>query len=234
MYARLESTDNYYPTRKWEYDAALADLRGRQRILEIGCGSGNFMVLAKAEGGLCIEGLEQNRKAIGEAQQRGLTVREATAEEAAKETAGAYDAVCTFQVLEHIAKPKEFLDACCALLKPGGTLIVAVPNQDSYLPLMIQPLDTPPHHMTRWTQKSLRGLQDHFPLRLVRTACEPLAQDQIEWYLSVHAGALRRRKLGFLAHPAIFRQIYNLIRFRGLLRFLKGQNMYACYVRRDA
>src|SRR5215475_13305938 len=42
MYAQLEGTNGYYPARKWEYDAALADLRGRQRVLEIGCGSGNF------------------------------------------------------------------------------------------------------------------------------------------------------------------------------------------------
>jgi SAM-dependent methyltransferase len=232
MYAQLADYGGYYVARKWEYDAALLDLRGHQRILEIGCGSGNFMTLAKEEAGLSIEGLEQNEEAIKEATRRGLRVRKATAEDAAKQSPGMYDAVCSFQVFEHITKPKELLDACCALLRPAGLLILGVPNQDSYVRHMVNPLDMPPHHMTRWTRRPLHRLQAHFPLKLVRTSCEPLTDNQIPLYVETYASILRRRDLGFLAHPWVCRRTVGLIRKFGLGRVLRGQNIYTCYVRR--
>src|SRR5262249_8598243 len=53
MYAQLEIAEaNYYPQTKWEYTAALADLKGQKKVLEVGCGSGQFIALAKAEEGL--------------------------------------------------------------------------------------------------------------------------------------------------------------------------------------
>ena len=230
MYAQLANHGGYYVAQKWEYSAALDDLRDRHRILEIGCGSGSFMILAK-EAGLLVEGLEQNTEAISEATRNGLQVREATVEEAARQSPGLYDAVCSFQVLEHVAKPKEFIDACCKLLRPAGLLLLAVPNQDSYVRHMVNPLDMPPHHMTRWTRKTFRRLPDHFPLRLVRTAYEPLTDDHIEFHVDTYAGALKRRGLGFLVPPGVTWRTYRLIRYLRLIRFLRGQNIYACYVR---
>jgi SAM-dependent methyltransferase len=187
-------------------------------------------MLAKEEAGLCMEGLEQNKEAIREARERGLEVREATAEDAVQESPGMYDAVCSFQVLEHIAKPKEFLDACCALLRPGGLLLLGVPNQDSFIRHMINPLDMPPHHMTRWTRETFQRLQAHFPLKLVRTAYEPLG-NQSRMYVDTYAAILRRGKFRFLTHPGVFWRAVRLIDYLGLNRVLRGQNIYACYIR---
>jgi len=231
MYAQLEKIDWYYLPRKWEYEVALRDLRGRERILEIGCGSGNFMALAREEAGLSLEGLEQNTKAISEAVERGLRVREETPEDAARQSPASYDAICSFQVLEHVPKPADFLRACCTLLRRGGLLILGVPNQDSYVRHMINPLDIPPHHMTRWTQEPLRRLGVHFPLELARIACEPLPESQVELYVDTYASALRRRRLGFVIHPWARTQTVRLIRRFRIGRFLRGQNIYACYVR---
>jgi 2-polyprenyl-3-methyl-5-hydroxy-6-metoxy-1,4-benzoquinol methylase len=231
LYSQLENIDWYYLPRKWEYEIALRDLQGRQRILEIGCGSGSFMALAKEEAGLSVEGLELNTKAINDAVQRGLHVRLATAKDAANQSPGWYDAVCSFQVLEHVPEPGEFLRACCTLLRPGGLLILGLPNQQSYVRHMINPLDMPPHHMTRWTRRPLRRLQAHFPLKLVRTACEPLTESQVELYVDTYASILRRRNFGFLIHPWVRARTIRLIRRLGVGRFLRGQNIYACYVR---
>jgi 2-polyprenyl-3-methyl-5-hydroxy-6-metoxy-1,4-benzoquinol methylase len=231
MYSQLANHGGYYLAQKWEYHAALADLRGRERILEIGCGSGNFMQLAKEKEGLSIEGVEQNAEAIREAARRGFHVRETTIEDAAKESPGVYDAICAFQVFEHIAKPREFLDACCRLLRPKGLLILGVPNQNSYVRHMINPLDMPPHHMTRWTEEPLRRLQSHFPLRLVRTACEPLPDNQIEMYFDTYSRVLLGRAMGFVVHPWVRTQTIRLIQRFKIGRFIRGQNIYACYVR---
>jgi hypothetical protein len=123
------------------------------------------------------------------------------------------------------------LDACCTLLRPGGLLILGLPNQRSYVRHMVNPLDMPPHHMTRWTPQSLTQLQDHFPLRLVRNACEPLTDSQVELYVDTYAGILRRLELGFLIHPWVRTRTIHLIRRLEIGRFLRGQNIYACYVR---
>jgi len=232
MYAQLGGLSQYYVARKWEHEAALNDLKGRQKILEVGCGSGGFMTLATEEAGLLIEGLEQNVEAINEVTRRGLCVREATAESAAKESPGVYDAVCSFQVLEHVSRPKEFLDACCTLLRPGGLLILAVPNQNSYVRHMVDnPLDMPPHHMTRWTQKPLRRLQAHYPLKLLRITCEPLTDGQVQLYADTYAGALQRHGLGFLVSPWVRRSAARFIWNARVRRFFKGQNIYVCYLR---
>ena len=231
IYAQLETVIDYYSSRKWEYDVALRDLRGREKVLEIGCGSGQFIAMAKAEAGISIEGLELNQTAISQALRRGLCVRNARAEAVAKEASGTYDAVCSFQVVEHVPMLGDFLRNCCSLLKRGGLLIAAMPNQRSYIRHMVNPLDMPPHHLTRWNRDSIIRLQDHFPLKLVRTAYEPLPEQQIQLFVDTYDSLLRRRGLRYLIHPWLRTRAMRAIRRFGINRFIRGQNMYACYVR---
>lgn len=229
MYEQLANRGGYYVEEKWEYNAALQDLHGRRRALEIGCGSGEFIALAKERQGLLVEGLEQNPAAIDEAKKRGLSVRAVTVEDAARQFPGSYDAICSFQVLEHVQKPREFLEACCALLQPGGLLALAVPNQDGFVRHLGQPLDMPPHHMTRWTRKPFERMQSHFPLKLLRTAYEPLSLAHVEIFVQSYTGIFIRRKVSFFGKPWVYSRGVRLARrFR---RFLRGHSIYACYVR---
>jgi SAM-dependent methyltransferase len=231
LYDQLSNFEWYYPVRKWEYNTALDDLKKCERILEVGCGTGNFITLARGAGHKLIEGIELSAAAVKGAVALGLPVQEITIRDAAERTPGAYDAVCIFQVLEHIAKPKEFLEACCTLLRPGGRLILAVPNQDSYIRHLCSPLDLPPHHMTRWTSRSLHKLPVNFSLQIVRIVQEPLVQNQFEWWTDAYLSALKRTSLAFVAHPWVRSRIVRLLRLPAINRWLNGQNIYACYVR---
>jgi len=232
MYAQLEGTGGwgYYLSDKWEYEVAIKDLRGHKKILEVGCGSGNFISRAE-EAGLSIVGLEQNPKAIAEAVARGLQVWKGSVEDVARDSPCSYDAVCSFQVIEHVPKAGEFLDACCAMLRPGGLLILAMPNQRSYVRHMVNPLDMPPHHMSRLTRKSLLCLEAFFPLRRLLTEYEPLTDLQVDLWSDTYRDALKRRHLGFFYPPWVQRWTIRAIRRLRLGRFLRGQNMYASYVR---
>jgi len=96
---------------------------------------------------------------------------------------------------------------------------------------MINPLDMPPHHMTRWTREPFRRLPAHFPLRLIYTAYEPLVDGQVDLYVETYASILKRRGLSLLVPPWALARTGYLMRRLEIGRFLRGQNIYACYVR---
>ena len=231
LYRQLEKFDWYYMPRKWEHDVALEDLKGSRNGIEIGCGFGEFVARAARERAIPFEGCEQNPSAVEVARAKGIQVLHETAENLARERPGAYSAVCAFQVLEHLARPGEFLEAACRLLAPGGKLMVGVPNARSFLRHLFNPLDMPPHHMTRWTAVVLKHIQEHFPLKLARIAYEPLAEYHVDGYVEAYTGVLARRAAGLFASPTFRSRVVSLIRKLRLQKLLRGQSVYVCYIR---
>src|SRR5207249_9818388 len=77
------------------------------------------------------------------------------------ENANAYDAVCAFQVIEHLRKPTEMFADMVAAAKPGGLVIVGVPHVPSALTRFPNNLvNAPPHHLTWWTRAALAALAE--------------------------------------------------------------------------
>jgi len=231
LYAALQAFDWYYLPRKWEHDAALRELNGCRRGLEVGCGFGDFVARVAREKGIPFEGCEQNAKAVEVARERGVTVHTENAELLAESYPHEYDVVCAFQVLEHVSDPAGFLTASCKLLRSGGKLILGLPNARSFLRHQFNPLDMPPHHMSRWSAEVLKRMQGFFPLKLIRVAYEPLADYHVGSFVEAYTDVLARGGLRFLAHPGIRSRVARLIRKSGAQRILRGQTIYACYVR---
>src|SRR3990172_1931289 len=50
LYAQLQRFEWYYMPRKWEHDIALAELHRGERVLEVGCGYGDFVARARGAG----------------------------------------------------------------------------------------------------------------------------------------------------------------------------------------
>lgn len=233
----------YYRATKWEYDMALEDLASQnsdnqerlQHLLEIGCGAGDFLSLAASrlgDGHLTVEGTEQNPAAVVEARRRGLNVHSGNIREMAAQCAGRYDAVCLFQVLEHVPDPGNFLRAVCAVLRKGGRLILAVPNAASFLRHAWNILDMPPHHMTRWQPPAMAQLPRLFPLQLLHVRLEPLADYHVSDYTEAYLSAWSRKPgLRALSHPRANALVAGLIRRSGILRILRGHTLYACFER---
>src|SRR5207245_96199 len=97
------------------------------RLFDIGCGMGFFLDLMRREGWETM-GVEPAPNAARHARERlGLDVVEGTIETARVD--GPFDVVTLWYVLEHVPNPVEILDRAAALLRPGGLLIVRVPNQ---------------------------------------------------------------------------------------------------------
>lgn len=102
------------------------------RILELGCGHGALLHFARAAGYANMTGVDGSPAQIAAAERLGIGgIRQGDLMGALREAAEAsLDAVVLFDVLEHLTRD-EILDAVDAIhraLKPGGRLILHVPN----------------------------------------------------------------------------------------------------------
>ncbi len=106
------------------------------RILDVGAGTGVFLHLARERGwephGIDICDLSAEKAAhefsidvqVGDFMQSDLTPE-------------SFDCITMLDVLEHCLDPTAFLARARSLLRPGGVLFVAVPNQRSLLTVLL-------------------------------------------------------------------------------------------------
>ena len=148
----------------FEYDEALALLRRElgsgARLLDVGCGSGGFLHRARAAG-FSVSGLDFNSARANALKSRGFEVFHGGLPEFARGAQPAsFDAITIFQVVEHLDDPLAWLGSAKSLLKPGGLLVVGVPNRgrtfDPFKDPSIADVDMPPHHLTRWSAAARR------------------------------------------------------------------------------
>jgi SAM-dependent methyltransferase len=141
-------------------------------------------------------GVEVNQDAADQCVARGLEVWSRSIEQIAAESAGAFDAVVAFQVVEHVADPLPLLEATSQLLRTGGILVLSVPNNDSVLFDQFDPLNAPPHHMGLWNLRALLWLERVLPLRTIDVQYQPMTRAMPLSLLSndaVRANAYRSR-----------------------------------------
>ncbi len=94
-------------------------------ILDIGCSTGNFMMV-KPE---IFEGVEIDEQAIRAAQSRGLNVKKIDVEsQLGQLPSEKYEGVCAKQIIEHLNDPLNFLKEIKRILKPGGRAIILTLN----------------------------------------------------------------------------------------------------------
>jgi 2-polyprenyl-3-methyl-5-hydroxy-6-metoxy-1,4-benzoquinol methylase len=183
FYAKISKNDWYYESDKWEFDKALElvhQIRPKS-ILEIGCGSGEF--LQKISSGVEYSfGIDINESALTSARQKGLEVSSASVNDLDR----SFDMVFLFQVLEHLESPGNFLRAIEAKLNPGGILVLAVPNPDGYLKdLGTVTLDMPPHHNTGWKKETFEALAKMLNMKITNYETERLRYVHYQGLLSV-------------------------------------------------
>jgi SAM-dependent methyltransferase len=102
----------------------------RARVLDLGCGTGyGSWELAEA-GARSVVGIDRDSRSLRYASKRfrrdGLEFRRADAQEF-PESLGAFDAIVTSNLLEHLADPGRAVHWMARHLAPGGALVVAVP-----------------------------------------------------------------------------------------------------------
>ena len=131
----------------------------KPRILDIGAGNGFFVHLARTEFGLRADGLEISDAEAEYAQQMfGVTFLRCDI----RDVRESYDAVCSFNVIEHVPDPASLLSAMSSKIAPGGYLVVTTPNPTCVHRRVkgLQKWDMvhPPHHINLFTRESLTEL----------------------------------------------------------------------------
>lgn len=96
------------------------------RLLDVGCGVGDFLLAARARG-WDVHGVELEQRARELCAERGLAVSEAPLQPQQFEPAS-FDLVTSFEVLEHMVFPRTELRSITAVLRPGGLLYLTTPN----------------------------------------------------------------------------------------------------------
>ncbi len=98
------------------------------RVLDVGAGFGSFLHLCKASGAYECHGTEVAAFCVDFAKQEfGLDLKAGILEEACYPSSY-FDAVTMWHVLEHVPSPAAMLREIARILKPGGCLFIAVPN----------------------------------------------------------------------------------------------------------
>ena len=114
-------------------DSLERTLKGKSRLLDVGCAGGEFLKMAAARGWRA-EGVELERGLAAKAMAAGFEVHTRPVEEAGLER-DAYSAVTVFEVFCLMDKPSAAAAELFKLLKPGGFIYVREFNAGFHLPL---------------------------------------------------------------------------------------------------
>jgi 2-polyprenyl-3-methyl-5-hydroxy-6-metoxy-1,4-benzoquinol methylase len=184
------------------------------RVLEVGCGLGDFLVLAR-QGGARVLGLELDGPYADFAEkEHGLSIARGRIEDL--DTAARFDVIALFHVVEHLEDPVGILAALRPRLAGGGRLFIEVPN-------FMGPWRIPfteflrLEHLYNFSPDTLRRVlaragfrvtsQDHDPF-LLRVVAEPGTNDDGAPSAGRHGGDVLRHVITWRVRGRLLQPYY--------------------------
>ncbi|WP_456438938.1 class I SAM-dependent methyltransferase [Psychroserpens sp.] len=147
-----------------------------KRLLDIGCGTGDFLKVAK-DNNWHVSGIEPNPKARTIANQK-TDDSVFDIEQLLKFDKHSFDVITLWHVLEHLPKLENHITVFESLLKPNGRLVIAVPNYKSYDANYYKKhwaaFDVP-RHLWHFSQKAISKLVQKKGMDVLKT--EPMIFD---------------------------------------------------------
>ena len=101
-----------------------------QRLLDVGCGNGKFLLIADKLGMVAV-GVDKYATTTNDELPPGVTIHKQSIVDPIISNEQ-FDVITLNHVLEHVPDPSVLLQDLHALLKPGGRIIIQVPNGSSF------------------------------------------------------------------------------------------------------
>ena len=130
-------------------------------LLEVGAGFGTFCAEVKARNQFeRVVAVEPTPDLAETCRRRGLEVLEQPVEQVQFESGALFDVVASFEVIEHLFAPADFIGHMANLLKPGGLLVLTCPNGQGFdIQTLGAASNTVDHeHLNYFNPDSLAGL----------------------------------------------------------------------------
>ncbi|MFK5957494.1 MAG: class I SAM-dependent methyltransferase [Lutibacter sp.] len=142
-----------------------------KKILDIGCGTGDFL-LTCVNNGWNVVGVEPNNNAKKLAEAKLTSNQESQIYSELKTlTSQKFDVITLWHVLEHVPNLEDYILKLKLLLKPNGVLVVAVPNYKSYDATYYKQFWAAfdvPRHLWHFSKKSIQLLFSEVKMNVVK------------------------------------------------------------------
>ena len=145
--------------RETEADVRFLQAVPNGRLLDVGCGAGEWLV-SMHELGWQVEGVDFDCQAVEAARQSGVPAKCGSLQHQAF-LDNSFDAITLNHVIEHVPDPAETVAECARILKPGGKLVLLTPNSTSLSHRIFKEnwrgLE-PPRHLHLFSMRSMQQL----------------------------------------------------------------------------
>ncbi|RRJ88901.1 class I SAM-dependent methyltransferase [Paenimyroides tangerinum] len=161
-------------------------------ILDIGCGTGDFLFRTKEEG-WNVFGFEPNEKAKAISKSKNINL----IDDLDSYQKHSFDVITMWHVLEHVPDLDKQIKQIKTLLKPDGLLIIAVPNYKSYDASFYKSdwaaYDVP-RHLWHFSKTSIKKIFQNYQMQLIHI--KPMYFDS--FYVSLLSEKYRSGKMNLL------------------------------------
>lgn len=196
IYRLISGGNELYPRDRFEFSLTIDALRAQLAsngkptlsLLEIGAGDGAFLRRAH-DAGVFERALatEYDQAALAALRRiPGVKALALTPEQLAAQLGDRFDAICMFQVLEHLDSLDSVFAALRALTAQEGQLFISVPNaaRVTAQEQLSGFWDMPPNHIGRWNRFAMEAIASRHGFRLREHRYES-ASDLVElWRLA--------------------------------------------------
>lgn len=219
FYDWITTAEGYYPEYRPEWDLFFDEIGAnpgapQDILVDVGCGSGKFLEAARKRTNLRVIGLDFSEPSVRACNSRGLEAYTANAEDGLPFASSGVRHYTLWHIVEHVQDPKKLLHSLAENIVDDGSIVFSVPlSPTSAEVTTCDPLNLPPHHLTRWSIKSLDALAQELGMSM-HLFFPPAKHFLIRALLSFRLQSLRAltghwsrhlKLLCFLAlHPAKF------------------------------
>lgn len=231
----LEELENYYsgygrndylsPITVKRYHEILdqfENARKTNRLLDVGCGIGYFLEVAKTRGWE-VHGTEYTDKAIEICQAKGITMHKGPLDPANYD-AESFDVITSFEVIEHINAPNPEIEHIAKLLRKDGLFYITTPNFNSTLRYYLGPKYNVigwPEHLSYYTPSTLSKLLQRHRFKKVYVRATGISVTRLLSSKKTSTAEEIREGTAFIAENTQDEQLRNRFESNPLLGFAK-------------